>query len=441
MTKLQKTEWQFKGEITAILSLLFILILSMVGALVESASIQITRSRKRADVNTALESVFAEYHIDMLHIYDVFVRFGCEEGGIQNRLEYYGAGNMSHTLAKVRLLTDNQGNDYYNQAVRYMKSQLGINTDSSKAVEKEGEFFSYETERDEVFANLEGLLKEEEAGLAQENNPMNWARNLKSTGLLSLLVPNSETLSNSTIAVETLPTHRALQKGTDKQTEQNGVGDKWFFVRYLKEHFANYRTEETSKPLLYEQEYLLAGEPGDKENLEAVCKKILNMRMALNYAYLLSDTQRQAEAEAMALSLCALVLNPEIIPLVKQAILLVWAYGESIVDMRGLLKGKKVPVIKTWETWQLQLANVTKLGTNEEISGEKDYEQGIIYEDYLETLLLMENKEALCMRSLDLIETNLHIKTDQCITKASIETKLLLRRGVRDTFITTFEYQ
>lgn len=440
MTRLQKTEWQFKGEITAFLSLLFILILSLVGVLVESASIQITRSRKRADVNTALESVFAEYHTEMLHIYDVFVRFGCEEDRMQDRLEYYGAGNMSHSLAKVRLLTDDSGNPYYNQVVRYMKSQLGIHTDSSKVVEEE-ELFFYETERDEVFADLDGLLAEEETGLTKENNPMNWARNLKSTGLLSLLVPNSKTLSNSTIAVETLPTHRTLQKGTDTQKEQNATGGKWLFVRYLKEHFANYTTKETSKPLLYEQEYLLAGEDGDRENLEAVCKKILNMRMALNYAYLLSDTQRQAEAEAMALSLCAMVLNPEIAPLVKQALLLVWAYGESIVDVRGLLKEKKVPVIKTSETWQLQLANVTKLGTNEEISGEKDYEQGITYEDYLESLLLLENKEDLCMRSLDLIEANLHIKTDHCMTKASIETKLLLRRGVRDTFITTFEYQ
>ena len=77
------------------MSLLFILVLSLVGALLESASIQMTRSRKRADVNLALESVFAEYHPEMLHIYDLFVRFGSDEETLRNRMEYYGAGNIS----------------------------------------------------------------------------------------------------------------------------------------------------------------------------------------------------------------------------------------------------------------------------------------------------------------------------------------------------------
>lgn len=441
MRKSQKTAWQFKGEITAFLSLLFLLMLSLVAALLESASIQIARSRKRADVNLALESVFAEYHGELLHTYDLFARFGSDEATMRNRLEYYGAGNMNHSLTKVKLLTDDQGEVYYRQAVQYVKHQLGIEAEIPGGKYDFDEGFSYEGTRDGIFANLDGLLEEEKQGLAKEDNPLDWAKNLKGTGLLSLLVAEKGSLSNQTLATETLPSHRSLQQGNAKEEEPGGAGDMLFFLAYLTEHFSDYTKGETGKALFYEQEYLLEGGETDRENLEAVCKKILNIRMAANYAYILTDTGRQAEAEAMAATLCSLVLNPEITPVVKQALLLVWAYGESVVDVRALLKQKKVPAMKSSDTWQLQLANVTKLGTSKEISGEKEYESGLSYQDYLKGLLLLEKKENLCMRSLDLIEANLHIKTDQCMTKATIETTVKLRRGVQDTFVTTFKYQ
>ena len=59
----------FRGEITAFLSLIFVLLLSLAGALIQSASIHITKSMKRADTELALESVFAEYDQDMFDEY------------------------------------------------------------------------------------------------------------------------------------------------------------------------------------------------------------------------------------------------------------------------------------------------------------------------------------------------------------------------------------
>lgn len=50
-----------KGEITAFLSLIFVLLLSFIGAIIESASIQISKSYARGNVDQAIHSVFAEY--------------------------------------------------------------------------------------------------------------------------------------------------------------------------------------------------------------------------------------------------------------------------------------------------------------------------------------------------------------------------------------------
>lgn len=47
-----------KGEITVFLSLVFLLLLTLVGALLESASIQLAKNERRADAGRAVESAF-----------------------------------------------------------------------------------------------------------------------------------------------------------------------------------------------------------------------------------------------------------------------------------------------------------------------------------------------------------------------------------------------
>lgn len=458
MKKLREKEPAYKGEITAFLALIFILMLSVVGALIESASIQITRSRKRADTLLALESVFAEYDRKMLDEYDLFVHRGSEVYEISRRLSYYGADNMTHSLEQVELLTDHFGEPFFRQAVRYMKNWIGMEEDVGGSGTESGDSGSgshgqldsgmdfatdgsIEQEEADVTQQLQGLLEQEEATLPQENNPLSDVQRLKDTDLITLVAPEAESLSENSMDVSTLPSRRNLQQGNFGEEVEKSLADKAFFHAYLAEHFGSMTDSKEGRALLYETEYLLGGYASDKENLEAVCEKILNIRMVANYTYLLTDSTKQAEAEAVATALCSLLTVPEISQLVKHLLLFGWAYGEGIVDLRSLLKGERVPLMKTSETWQLQLANLGKLGTSEEVSGEKDFTSGLSYEDYLKALLLTEKVDVLCMRSLDLIESHLGIKTDDCMTKAKIKTKLTLRRGVRDSFTTMFGYQ
>lgn len=440
MKRLREKEPAYKGEITAFLALIFILMLSVVGALIESASIQITKSRKRADTLLALESVFAEYDRKMLDEYDLFVHLGSGEYEISRRLSYYGADNMTHALERKELLTDHCGESFFRQAVRYMKDWLGLEEELGSGMDFATDG-SVETEEADMTRQLEELLQQEEAELPEENNPLFDVQRLKNTNLITLVAPESENLSEKSIDLSMLPSGRDLQQGSFGEESEKSLTDKAFFHAYLAEHFGSMTDSKEGRALLYEQEYLLGGYSSDKENLEAVCEKILNIRMVANYTYLLTDSTRQAEAEAVATALCSLLTVPEISQVVKHLLLFGWAYGEGIVDLRSLLKGERVPLMKTGDTWQLQLANLGSLGTEEEISGEKNFTSGLSYKDYLKALLLMEKVEVLCVRSLDLIESHLGIKTDECMTKAEIKTKLTLRRGVRDSFTTMFGYQ
>ena len=440
MRRSQKREPVFKGAITALLSMIFVLMLSLVGTLLESVSVQMTKNRNRADTCLALESAFAEYDRQMLEEYDLFVRRECGESVLQKRLEYYGADNMNHGVVKRELLTDNGGAAFREQAVRYVKNSFGI---EELPLDTEYDFYSetYLEEEELVYMDLEELLSREEQSLPEENNPLVSVQRLKNADLLTLLVDHSEELSNRGIAVEVLPSQRELVKGNWGEHVSDGNLDKVFLVAYLTDHFTKFGDAKKVQGLLYEQEYLLSGCANDRENLEKACKRILSVRMVANYAYLLTDTTKQAEAEALSLTLCSLLTVPGITEVVKHAILLGWAYGESIVDVRALLKGKKVAAIKSADTWQLQLTSLMKLGTDEETVNEIDVPGGLSYQSYLTGLLVMQRDELLSMRSLDLIESNLQIKTDECMTRIEIKSKATLRRGVKDSFTTSFQYQ
>ena len=58
-----------KGEVTAYLSLIFILLISFVGGIMEAASVQMAKNYRRSDMNRAIESVFAEYQKELLEEY------------------------------------------------------------------------------------------------------------------------------------------------------------------------------------------------------------------------------------------------------------------------------------------------------------------------------------------------------------------------------------
>ena len=61
-----------KGEITAFLSLIFVLMISFVTAILESASVQAEKNQARLDMDRAVYSVFGEYQKELLEEYGIF---------------------------------------------------------------------------------------------------------------------------------------------------------------------------------------------------------------------------------------------------------------------------------------------------------------------------------------------------------------------------------
>ncbi len=120
-----------KGEITAFLSLIFVLLLSFIGAIIESASIQISKSYARGNVDQAIHSVFAEYQKDLLEEYKIFALDSSYEMGnasvenILGRLKYYGAQNGNNSASRIQLLSDEKGAAFREHVIYYMNDKLG----------------------------------------------------------------------------------------------------------------------------------------------------------------------------------------------------------------------------------------------------------------------------------------------------------------------------
>lgn len=207
-------------------------------------------------------------------------------------------------------------------------------------------------------------------------------------------------------------------------------------------------SDEKNRSLDYEIEYIISGKSSDKENLESVVTKIFFIRMALNYVYLMGDSVKKSEAMALAATISTLLLIPEAAEAVKQLILLAWAAGEGVIDIRSLLSGNKVPLVKTSDNWQLTLASLFTLGIGDDGISGADAEEGITYKEYLRAFLFLQPEEETTMRTIDRIEENMRLeqncekfRADHCVTKCEIRNKVEIFGDLAYTFPSYYGYE
>ena len=450
------------GEVIVYLTLTFVLFVSLILALVESASVQMAKNYRRADMNRALECVFAEYQKELLENYDVFaIECGYETGtyteqNILDRLSYYDA-DMENEIERIQLFTDNSGELFRDQVGKYMKHKYGIawadkylgNVSLWKNQEEKADEFTEEEEKQND--QLKDLLGEQEAELPEEENPMQHVAELKRSPILELVLPKDKTISEKQISLQEMPEKRENHTGygafSDVEPE-DGTLTSVLLGEYVIDHFTDFTDGPKGGELDYELEYILAGRESDKGNLETVAKKLVMLRFVPNYIYLQTSSTKQAEARAAAGTLCTLLAVPAVTEVAAQGILLAWAYGESVMDVRSLLDGQKVAITKDDTNWQLSLSGLMKLGTDEDTGTGMDVQDGMGYKDYMRMLLFLEGKERMSMRAMGIIEKNMQsiygqpaFRIDYCAGRMEIRTVCNLRRGIKYQYRTYYGYQ
>ena len=246
-----------KGEVTVYLSLVFILLISFAGAMLESASLQNVKNYRRADMTRAVESIFAEYQKELWEVYGIFALEGSYETGSYNeellkeRLAYYGASGMNQEITRIQLLTDQGASAFYEQVTAYMENKYGLDkvkklvgqTDTWKAGEEALQ--NYERDGAKTEQELQELLSQKEE-LPEEENPLSHVAKLKSMPLVDLIMPKGRVMSKKSITLSEMVSHRKRNQGYGDFSDVAGSGStisKLLFGEYVLEHFKIFSEE------------------------------------------------------------------------------------------------------------------------------------------------------------------------------------------------------
>ena len=435
-----------RGYITVFLTLSLTLILSLVFTLIEGARISAVRMKFECVADIGMNSVLAEFHRELLEQYDLlfvdmsyggnYANIGNTEAHLRNYMQKNlrpeastsGFSGVRDFLAmdtgrvhigQYSVASDEQGAVLKRQVTDYMadypigaileKIGSGVSELESYGLDTrdiDGERQSYEAQIDEI-----GLpVQEVEEGVYEEvplNNPADIANATRSSGVLNLVLEDPSQVSAVKVALDDYISHRARMQGTGICAEAaavSGEPDELVFQAYLFEKCGYYGHELDKSLLKYQIEYILAGQDTDWQNLEYVAKKLLKWREVANVIYILTDSAKIAEAEAMALALTAVALCPELAEPVKYTILFAWAYVESLQDVKTLLAGGRVPIYKTAADWKTGINSIKNVRGSlaEDGSG-----RGLNYEEYLRIMVFLQNQDKRTFRSMDIMEMDI----------------------------------
>lgn len=155
----------------------------------------------------------------------------------------------------------------------------------------------------------------------------------------------------------------------------------------------------------YEIEYILCGRQSDKDNLNEVLFKLVMIREGLNLSYLVTDVQKKNECFGLALQLLGYTGNMVLIKAAQYFIMSIWAYAESVMELRELYAGESIATVKNADNWITDINTVissgaaglkTGLFSDKKKAGEKTGStagyNSLDYMDYMRILLLIKDR-------------------------------------------------
>ncbi len=471
------------GSVTVFLSLVCILFLSLICTAAESARIQGARAQTANLTGMGNFSLLGEFERNLLEEYEIFGLDGSYGSGtfgiyktaqrFEEFLSYnvnpakdlfsvwcFDPWNLGLTHSEISgyaLLTDDKGEAFYQQAVSYMKANLGTGAvkalleyvkDTDQIEKNQEEYEKNRKENDSRMSDLEDQkeqrlqeIESEQAEVgsvanppqSETKNPLLEIAKLRMRSTLSI-VTGGKPLSQKAVTLTKLPSRQITKEGSlELERIHKGVTADVLFREYLLNYFPNYLSQKEGEGLLYQLEYIIGGNSMDKRNLKSVADKLLLLREGMNYLYCVQNSQMNGSAQSLAVTLTGFLGMPALTAATKHALLLAWAYGESLIDVRTLLEGDKVPLTKDVSSWTLTLEN---LGRITEIidQGGSGQEKGLSYKDYLRILLYMGSLSKQKLRALDLIEENLKrisgsekFRAENCIVGIKTRTEWVIK--------------
>ncbi|MCR5145611.1 MAG: DUF5702 domain-containing protein [Lachnospiraceae bacterium] len=474
--------YRTEGSITVMMSMILLMLMSLFFSMVEGIRLFDYHMQAKMIASKICADAFSEYDVYLWNNYGVLGLdggYGSSDGDVSKvesrMLEFAGKVKNQEVsgvnITEYGLLTDNKGKPFIKEcalaaeaiaiegAAAKIRDEVvaidgmaveDLDIDSavdqgSKAIEESkkkaeelnkqkleygneqtivGDNNSSQGDKGEILETAAEMPQASEP-VSRENNPFEIYKKYKDSGLLGLVIGDSE-ISQKVMTKEGLVSKRELRQGNTSEVVETNIMDEALYLWYLGEKCNRYGDIKSDRCLDYEMEYIVSGKASDKENLEGVVWRLLGIREVCNLATIMSNSKMMEEASIMAVTLAGATAMPPVIEAVKIAIILIWALVESVLDVRALLKGDKVAFIKTESQWESSLSNLGAAVSGN--SKAKSADNGMSYKQYLYAFIFMNSEENKAYRPMDLIELGINsregyegVRMDNMIYKMNIE--------------------
>lgn len=437
--------------LTVYLTLTMTIILSLCLVLIEGARQNAIFLEAECVTDVGLNSILAEYHRELLGQYNLFAvdsSYGTSlpqaayteshlSGYIEKNLsmddifldwllyrDFMGMSLEKVDVKKVSILTDGNGAVFRRRAAEAVWDDMNLDlfqdlqewltvVESEDLTERDmsEEKRKYDEEL-ESYDGEERQISETEWITIDVVNPTSPLEELRGKGILTWAVDNPSALSDKSISFANLIESRiaagSINKGNivlEELTEAQKLLERFFFQEYLMRYMGHYGEESEEDALSYQIEYLIVGKDNDSQNLQDVVSYIFAIREVANTSYIIADEDSRVIAEGVAKVLAAAMGVPEAAEILEWILLFGWAFAESIYDIRCLMAGEEIPLMKSSETWYCSLDKaLTFHQLAEDFSSE---DEGLSYEDYLRIFMSLQDEDELTIRAMNMVEADL----------------------------------
>ncbi len=440
------------AQLTVMAAMVLMVVISLITTCIKSSLQSGYYTVVKQSCRLSEESVFASYNNQLLKDFNIFALNKSDI--LNNKLCSYINENISSYSPNISLsdcafntfsyMTDNEGYGVEEQIVKAMEYGMYSNVlDKESKYIRCGENISEAQAYSEQFNGDNANLKKELADMLEQSDDgdvqyedrqkeqINTSLNavwqlyeyLKS-GICETVTEGR--ISNKYIEIQELADEyiksrdisfinkdvikRSIEASGNEDTLKKNV----LSTEYVAKHFICYTDTSpgdndragSSALLDYEMEYIIGGEHNDRENVYKVINQLSVIREGVNLSYLISSQDKMSEAYMLAAALVGVTGCDLAVRLVQYIIVSIWAYAESIVELRKLLAGETIALIKNRDNWILQLSSLVdeKLNLQSLINNITSYEavnnkveengrdNGIGYKEYLKLLIMFMNK-------------------------------------------------
>lgn len=417
-----------RGSITLFMCMTIMMITSLGFTLIETSRFYGVDSKAVLVTSTTADNTFSEYIRPLWEQYGILGidrshGTGDEGDGFlrdrildfanmqtEGNVDYLSLNPIDVSIDDYMLLTDSDGAPFIHEAAICYRDNIGKEL-TSKVNDNSREVSSYENLNPMSLPAKNSSDEDNNLNLTEEqirkgSSMVEDVNSFKSRGILEQVIPSDKEVSAESFNLSESVSHRNLHKGNSKNSTKASSLDKIVFSMYLKDRLSHFGKDLGHGGLKYELEYIVSGNDNDTDNLKGVVGRLLALRGSVNYVALYRDEARCNQALALSAALLAWTGNQGAIDAGKYAIMAAWAYMEGVLDVRLLLDGGKISMIKSQEEWTSDLFNIGACMSPDFKA--RNCETGMSYEDYILAFLVLESSRNESMRSLDVIENSMN---------------------------------